>query len=47
MEILKSISITISILAYVTPFVLGVDFDNNEICAKEAEGPDDCEGASK
>jgi len=35
-----------SVCSYVTPFVLGVDFDNNEICAAEAAGPDDCEGAS-
>ena len=33
-------------LAYVTPFVLGVDFDNNEVCETEAAGtgPDECEG---
>ena len=33
-------------LAYVTPFVLGVDFDNNEICETEAAGtsPNECEG---
>jgi len=35
-----------SICSYVTPFVLGVDFDNNEVCeAEEAgTGPDECEG---
>ena len=40
------ISVIPSFLAYVTPFVLGVDFDNNEVCeAEEAgTGPDECEG---
>jgi len=35
-----------SICSYVTPFVLGVDFDNNEVCETEAAGtgPDECEG---
>jgi len=38
----------ISICSYITPFVLGVDFDNNEICNSEADtaGMDNepCEG---
>jgi len=37
-----------SICSYVTPFVLGVDFDNFEICASTAtagaDQPDQCEG---
>jgi len=35
-----------SICSYVTPFVLGVDFDNNEVCETEAQGtlPEECEG---
>jgi len=35
-----------SICSYVTPFVLGVDFDNNELCETETASidSDDCEG---
>jgi len=35
-----------SICSFVTPFVLGVDFDNNEICQSDAlpSTPDECEG---
>jgi len=35
-----------SICSYVTPFVLGVDFDNQEICGMAAAGADECEGVT-
>ena len=33
--------------AYTTPFVVGVDFDNSEICPTGTETPNECEGLSK
>ena len=39
-------------IAYVTPFVLGVNFDNQEFCEESGDGaatttPDRCEGVGE
>jgi len=36
-----------SVCSYTTPFVVGVDFDNSEICPTGTETPNECEGLSE